>query len=178
MARARRESLISRPSVRRSRLPAPPGDARRERSSCSRAGNMDDASVYHHIRYHRKKPQSKVWFHGHTWWAALPTNAVAPTGTWLFRLEANNTWTPVLQLTSLKGKADTKAIGNLAHLLVAGPSSSQLVLLWDPCGLPILINCGPVRPTPTSVFVGEKSGTIERRFDRPNVVGYRQSHIR
>ena len=106
-----------------------------------------------------EKPQSKVWFYGHTWWAALPTTAVAPNGTWLFRLEANNTWTPVLQLTSLKGKADTKSIGNITHVLVAGTSTSQLVSIEY---VPASNNYQPwsVRPTPTTVYVGE-TGTID-----------------
>ena len=45
--------------------------------------NLDNASDYYDLGYDREKPQSKVWFNGHTWWAVLPTNAVAPTGTWL-----------------------------------------------------------------------------------------------
>ncbi len=60
--------------------------------------------------------QSKAWFHGHTWWAVLPTSTPS-NGSWLFRLEANNTWTPVLKVSSMKGKSDTKAIGNLTHVL-------------------------------------------------------------
>jgi len=106
-----------------------------------------------------EKPQSKVWFHAHTWWAVLPTTAVAPSGTWLFRLEPNNTWTPVLQVSSLKGRADTKAIGNITHVLVAGASQSALVSLEY---VPALNNyqLWSVRPTATSVFVGE-TGTID-----------------
>ncbi len=106
-----------------------------------------------------EKPQSKVWFNGHTWWAVLPTTAVTPTGTWLFRLEPNNTWTPVLQVTSLRGKADTKAIGNITHVLVAGTSSSQLVSLeYVPASNTYQL--WSARPTPTPVYVGE-TGTID-----------------
>jgi len=52
--------------------------------------------------------QSKAWFHGHTWWAVLPSSTPS-SGTWLFRLESNNTWTPVLKVSTMKGKADAKA---------------------------------------------------------------------
>src|SRR6185503_14239765 len=105
-----------------------------------------------------EKPQSKVWFHGHTWWAVLPTNAVAPTGTWLFRLEPNSTWTPVLQLTSLKGKADAKAIGNISHVLVDGPSTAQVVSIeYVPASNTYQL--WSLRPTPTAVNAGE-TGTI------------------
>ena len=105
-----------------------------------------------------EKPQSKVWFHGHTWWAVLPTTAITPTGSWLFRLEPNNTWTPVLQLTSLRGKADTKAIGNLTHVLIAGPTTSQVVSIeYVPASNTYQL--WSVRPTPTPVTVGE-TGTI------------------
>ena len=61
--------------------------------------------------------QSKAWFHGHTWWTVLPSSTPS-SGSWLFRLESNNTWTPVLKVSSMKGKADTKAIGNLTHVLL------------------------------------------------------------
>ncbi len=107
-----------------------------------------------------EKPQSKVWFHGHTWWAVLPSNSFSPpSGTWLFKLENNNTWTAKFQITSLKGKADTKAIGNVTHVLVAGTSSSQLVSLeYVPATGEYQL--WSQRPTPTSVYVGE-TGTID-----------------
>jgi hypothetical protein len=105
-----------------------------------------------------EKPQSKVWFHGHTWWAVLPTNAVTPTGTWLFRLEPDNTWSAVLRVSSIKGKADTLEKGNLTHVLVAGTSSSVVVSL-EYVAATNTYQMWSVRPTATSVYVGE-TGTI------------------
>src|SRR5881628_249439 len=58
-----------------------------------------------------EKPQSKVWFHADTWWAVLPSTTVSPPGTWLWRLEPDNSWTNVLLLSSNSAtKADTKAV--------------------------------------------------------------------
>jgi uncharacterized repeat protein (TIGR01451 family) len=102
-------------------------------------------------------PQSKAWFHGHTWWAVLPTSTPS-NGSWLFRLEANNTWTPVLRVSGLKGKADTKAIGNLAHILLVS-SDAQIVTIEYVPGLQTY-QLWPVNPTPIPVFIGE-TGTIE-----------------
>ncbi len=101
--------------------------------------------------------QSKVWFHGHTWWAVLPTSTPS-NGSWLFRLEANNTWTPVLRVSSMKGRADTKANGNLTHVLIVG-SSAQVVTIEY---MPELqtYRLWPDNPTPASVFVGE-TGSLE-----------------
>src|SRR5713101_7009820 len=74
-----------------------------------------------------EKPQSKLWFHAGRWWAVLPSKSVKPTGTWLWRLEADRGWTNVLRLSSnTKTKADTKAVGDVTHVLLHG-SSPQLV---------------------------------------------------
>src|SRR5437867_4454783 len=42
-----------------------------------------------------EKPQSKVWFHANQWWAVLPSTSVSPVGTWLWRLEPDNSWTKI-----------------------------------------------------------------------------------
>src|SRR5207249_4840607 len=47
-----------------------------------------------------EKPQSKLWFHAGRWWAVLPSTSATPTGTWLWRLGADNHWTNVLRLSS------------------------------------------------------------------------------
>ena len=61
------------------------------------------------------KPQSKVWFHGHTFWAVLAGATGAHTGTWLMRLEPDNTWAYVLQLSTNTGtKADVKTVGDVS----------------------------------------------------------------
>ena len=46
-----------------------------------------------------EKPQSKLWFHAGHWWAVLPSTAVSPTGTWVWRLDADNRWRNVLRLS-------------------------------------------------------------------------------
>ena len=61
--------------------------------------------------------QSKAWFHGHTWWAILPSSTPS-NGTWVCRLETNNTWTPVLKVSGMKGRAEAKASGDLTHILM------------------------------------------------------------
>ncbi len=102
-------------------------------------------------------PQSKVWFHGHTWWTVLPSNTPS-SGSWLFRLESNNTWTPVLKVSGMKGRADTKANGDLTHILLVN-STSQLVTIEY---VPALhtYRLWPTNPTPVPVFIGE-TGTVE-----------------
>ena len=101
--------------------------------------------------------QSKVWFHGHTWWAVLPTGTPS-NGSWLFRLEANNTWTPVLRVSSMKGRADTKASGNLTHVLIVGSNAQVVTIEYVPELQTYRL--WPENPTPASVFVGE-TGSLE-----------------
>lgn len=72
-----------------------------------------------------EKPQSKVWFHDGYWWAVLPIES----GTKLWRLE-ENMWINLLHLSdSTNIKADTKAIGNMAHILLFHGAESELVSL-------------------------------------------------
>ena len=72
-----------------------------------------------------EKPQSKVWYHDSCWWAVLPNQ----TGTKLWQLE-NNKWTSKLHLSDSPNiKADTKAIGNLAHILLYQGAETELASL-------------------------------------------------
>ena len=65
------------------------------------------------------KPQSKVWLHADTWWAVAPSTSVAPSGTWIWRLESDDSWTNVLQISSDTGtRADAKAVGSVTHILL------------------------------------------------------------
>ncbi len=75
-----------------------------------------------------EKPQSKLWFHGGSWWTVLPSTAVSPTGTWLWRLNDNGSWSNVLRLSSSTAThADTKPIGNVTHILLYAAGSTELV---------------------------------------------------
>ena len=81
-----------------------------------------------------EKPQSKVWEHDDQWWAVIPDDS----GTWLWQLEQQS-WNPVLQLSSRTDiQADVKPLGDLAHILLFGGTSSELVTLEynaaDPAG--------------------------------------------
>ena len=72
-----------------------------------------------------EKPQSKVWYHDGCWWTVLPNQ----TGTKLWQLE-NNKWTSKLHLSDSPNiKADTKAIGNLAHILLYQGAETELASL-------------------------------------------------
>jgi uncharacterized repeat protein (TIGR01451 family) len=105
------------------------------------------------------KPQSKVWFHGHTFWAVLAGSAGPHTGTWLMRLEPDNTWAYALQLSTNTGtKADVKEVGDVVHILMHNSGSHLLSLQYNAA----LKTYEPwsVRPTPTPVYVGE-TGTID-----------------
>jgi uncharacterized repeat protein (TIGR01451 family) len=105
------------------------------------------------------KPQSKVWFHGHTFWTVLAGSAGPNTGTWLMRLEHNNTWTYVLKLSTNTGsKADVKTVGEVAHILLHN-SSSQLVSL-EYVAASKTYQPWSARPAPTPVYIGE-TGTID-----------------
>jgi hypothetical protein len=66
-----------------------------------------------------KKPQSKLWRHDGFWWAVLPSDTVVPAGTWLWRLEEDDSWANVLWLSSsTESKADALRSGNLAHVML------------------------------------------------------------
>ena len=105
------------------------------------------------------KPQSKVWFHGHTYWAVLSGATGAHTGTWIMRLEPDNTWSYVQQISLNTGtKADVKVVGNVVHVLMHNSSSQLISLQYDAATK----TYAPwsVRPTATPVYAGE-TGTID-----------------
>jgi hypothetical protein len=118
---------------------------------------VDGASDDSHVGGHDTTVQSKAWFHGHTWWAVLPSSTPS-SGSWLFRLESNNTWTPVLKVSSMKGKADTKAIGNLTHVLLVASDAQVVTIEYVPELRTYRL--WPENPTPVPVFIGE-TGTLD-----------------
>src|SRR6185503_9525219 len=74
-----------------------------------------------------EKPQSKLWFHDNTWWAALASSSVSPAGTWIWRLETDLRWTNLLRISSsTSAKADVIALGDVTHILLQ-QSGGQLV---------------------------------------------------
>ena len=107
-----------------------------------------------------EKPQSKAWFHGHTWWTVLPagTPSAPSSGEWLFRLEPTNTWTPVLLVSTHTGRADTLVVGDVTHVLIVGTSQSEMVSLEYLPGLQTY-QLWSVRPTETPVSLGT-TGTL------------------
>ncbi len=57
------------------------------------------------------KPQSKLWQHAGSWWAALPSDS--PSGTWVWRIEDDGVWTAMLRLSTSTGtKADVLPVGD------------------------------------------------------------------
>ncbi len=68
-----------------------------------------------------RKPQSKVWSHDGQWWSVTPDD----TGTWVRRLDGL-TWTPVLNLSSTRYRADVKPVGDVAHVLLYKGTSTKL----------------------------------------------------
>ncbi|RKS45187.1 concanavalin A-like lectin/glucanase superfamily protein, partial [Gillisia mitskevichiae] len=72
-----------------------------------------------------EKPQSKVWFYGGSHWAILPNSA----GTFLWRLQGNN-WIISSQISSSPfTKADSKIVGNVAHIILLTGDGAELVSL-------------------------------------------------
>ena len=108
-----------------------------------------------------EKPQSKLWFHAGHWWAVLPSTAVSPTGTWVWRLDADNRWRNVLRLSSnTTTRADVKTIEDLTHVFLYS-TSPQLVSIEY---VPSLGTYRPwsVRPTATSVTLsGSEIATVD-----------------
>ena len=99
-----------------------------------------------------EKPQSKVWLHAGTWWAVLPSTSLSPAGTWLWRLEGNDTWTNVLHLSnSTSARADTKAVGNVTHILLHGSSPELVSVEHVPAGNTYQLWPARVTSTPISL---------------------------
>jgi hypothetical protein len=66
-----------------------------------------------------EKPQSKLWQHDGSWWAVMPSVAVNPAGTWIWRLGPDHMWTSVLRISgSTAAKADVEVVGEVAHILL------------------------------------------------------------
>jgi Concanavalin A-like lectin/glucanases superfamily/Bacterial Ig domain/Cadherin-like domain/Putative Ig domain/Calcineurin-like phosphoesterase len=108
-----------------------------------------------------EKPQSKVWQHGGSWWAVMPSTTVAPSGTWVWRLEPDDTWTNVFQLSSsTSAQADVKVVGDVAHVLLHG-SSPQLRSIEYISGSNTY-QAWSTRPTATSISLpGSEIATID-----------------
>jgi len=106
------------------------------------------------------KPQSKLWFHGGRWWAVLPTTAVSPAGTWLWRLD-DTRWTNLLRLSSSTStRADTLAVGDVTHVLLYGSSPQLVSLEYVPSANGYAI--WSIRPNATPVpLPGSETATID-----------------
>ncbi len=106
-----------------------------------------------------EKPQSKIWFHAGTWWTVLPSTAVSPSGTWLWRLEDDTSWTNVLRLSSRTDtKADTKVVGDVTHVLLY--SSAPVLVSVEYVGDTYVP--WSARPTATAISLsGSEIATID-----------------
>ena len=82
-----------------------------------------------------EKPQSKLWKYNGTWWAVLPSTAVSPAGTWVWRLNPDDTWSNVYRISSNTNvQADAKSIGSVTHVLLHGPSPELVSVQYDANG--------------------------------------------
>jgi VCBS repeat-containing protein len=67
------------------------------------------------------KPQSKLWQNAGAWWMVAPSTTQLPAGTWIWKLAANLSWSPMLRLSSATDThADVRAIGDVTHILLYG----------------------------------------------------------
>lgn len=101
-----------------------------------------------------EKPQSKVWQYNSTWWNVLPSTSVSPAGTWLWRLQPDNSWTNVLKLSdSTDAKADVKPVGDVAHVLLHDDLSDNSLELISVQYVPAgnTYQLWPTRATTTSI---------------------------
>jgi hypothetical protein len=108
-----------------------------------------------------EKPQSKLWFHAGTWWAVLPSTSVVPSGTWLWRLEANQSWTNVLRIAaSTSTQADAKLVGDVTHILLHAGASQLVSVEYVPAANTYAL--WATRPTATSIpLAGSETATID-----------------
>ena len=82
-----------------------------------------------------EKPQSKLWRHAGTWWAVLPSAAVSPSGTWIWRLNPDDTWSNVRHIsTKTDVQADAKSDGAVTHILLHGPSPELVSVQYNATG--------------------------------------------
>jgi hypothetical protein len=117
-----------------------------------------------------EKPQSKVWYHAGAWWSVFPTNAsgASSAGTWLWKLEGT-AWTEVLKLSDRTDvKADAKAAGSVAHILLYAGTNTELVSVEFSGGSYQLWTNRPA-PSPLSLS-GSEIATID--IDRSHVVSH------
>jgi hypothetical protein len=109
------------------------------------------------------KPQSKVWFHGGYWWAIMPSTSASPSGSWVWRLEPNHTWTSVVRLSTLTNThADARVVDDLIYVLLYGSSPAFAVIRYVPGTPPtyaLLARC-PTNPPPVSL-PGSETATID-----------------
>ncbi|HEX9284071.1 MAG TPA: hypothetical protein VF879_00245, partial [Nitrospirales bacterium] len=111
-----------------------------------------------------EKPQSKVWFNAGSWWAVFSSNSVSPSGSWLWRLEPDNTWKNVLHLSSdLAARADTKPVGNVTHILLYSTVPRLVSVEYVPSGNTYQL--WPVRPTATALSLPLDSETAAIDID-------------
>ncbi len=92
----------------------------------------------------------------------MPSSTVAPTGTWLWRLEPGNTWTNVLQLSSdTDTHADAKVVGSVTHILLYRGSTASLVSIeYVPASSNYQL--WAMRPTTTVISLpGSETATID-----------------
>jgi len=104
-----------------------------------------------------EKPQSKVWQYNSTWWAVMPNSS----GTYLWRLEGDNSWTSVLKLSdSTNARADAKAVGGVTHILLHDSTPELISVQHVPAGN--TYELWPTRTTATSISLpGSETATID-----------------
>jgi hypothetical protein len=113
-----------------------------------------------------EKPQSKLWQHAGSWWAAFPDS----TGTWLWRLDAA-AWTPVLLLTSntsVNADALLDASTGVVHVLLFDDDQSQLAsaqYVPGPPGQPGSYQPWSQRPAPVAVPLESATETASLALD-------------
>ena len=106
-----------------------------------------------------EKPQSKVWQHDGHWWAVIPTDL----GTWLWQLD-QQTWNPHLQLSSRTNvQADVKPLGDEAHILLFGGTTSELISIEYVYGDTPAYQLWEESPTPVTVTLssGVETATLD-----------------
>jgi hypothetical protein len=108
-----------------------------------------------------EKPQSKLWQHDGTWWGVFPSTGVTPSGTWLWKLNPDDTWTNVLRLSSATDtKADAKRIGDVTHILLHGAAPQLVSLEYVPADHTYQL--WSTRPAATSVTLpNSETATID-----------------
>ncbi|MHA7133389.1 LamG-like jellyroll fold domain-containing protein [Oerskovia turbata] len=109
-----------------------------------------------------EKPQSKLWFAHDTWWAALASTSTAPAGTWVWRYDASaGTWTNVVRISDRTDvRADVKVAGDVAHILLHGPTTSLVSV--EHVAASNTYQPWSQRPTATTVSLpGSETGTID-----------------